>query len=75
MEPRRAPSPLLMRRLKIAGYCGLAAIALALFVAMCAILTNGALDRDAARPLTDDGAELHGGAPAGTAPTQTAPSS
>ncbi|KVD40638.1 hypothetical protein WS61_20435 [Burkholderia sp. ABCPW 11] len=38
-----------LRHLKIAGYCGLAAVVLALFVAMCAILTESARDRDAAR--------------------------
>ena len=76
MSPRRAPSDVLMRRLRIAGYCGLAAIALALFVAMCAILADSALDRETARPLMDDGTELHGGTPtAGSAaPPQTSPS-
>lgn len=35
-----------LRNLKIAGYCGLAAVALALFVAMCAILKESSLERD-----------------------------
>ena len=38
-----------LRNLKIAGYCGLAAVVLALFVAMCAILKESALERDAAQ--------------------------
>ncbi|OMG72286.1 hypothetical protein [Burkholderia ubonensis] len=50
-----------LRHLKIAGYCGLAAVALALFVAMCAILKESALERDAARQPADT-VELHGGA-------------
>ncbi|AOJ79167.1 hypothetical protein [Burkholderia ubonensis] len=47
-----------LRHLKIAGYCGLAAVALALFVAMCAILKESALERDAARH-TGETPELH----------------
>ncbi|WP_431823884.1 hypothetical protein [Burkholderia sp. F1] len=47
-----------LRHLKIAGYCGLAAVALALFVAMCAILNESALERDAAQQPADT-AELH----------------
>ncbi|WP_321930370.1 hypothetical protein [Burkholderia cenocepacia] len=47
-----------LRHLKIAGYCGLAAVVLALFVAMCAILKESALDRDAARHPADT-PELH----------------
>ncbi|MDN7676732.1 hypothetical protein QZM22_30720 [Burkholderia oklahomensis] len=50
------------RTLRIAGYCGLAAIALALFVAMCAILKDSALDREATRQLQTENVELHGGA-------------
>ncbi|MET5013165.1 hypothetical protein AAHH80_39640, partial [Burkholderia pseudomallei] len=50
------------RRLKFVGYCGLAAIALALFVAMCAILIDSALDREAARQLQNGNVDLHGGA-------------
>ncbi|MBY4871167.1 hypothetical protein DIE14_31950 [Burkholderia sp. Bp9017] len=38
-----------LRNLKIAGYCGLAAVVLALFVAMCAILKESSLERDAAQ--------------------------
>lgn len=38
-----------LRNLKIAGYCGLAAVVLALFVAMCAILKESSLERDSAR--------------------------
>ncbi|ABI90534.1 hypothetical protein CH72_5026 [Burkholderia ambifaria AMMD] len=38
-----------LRNLKIAGYCGLAAVVLALFVAMCAILKESSLERDAVR--------------------------
>ena len=60
-------SPVL-RHLKIAGYCGLAAVVLALFVAMCAILKESALDRDAARHPADT-PELHdaGGSPSASA--------
>lgn len=50
-------SPLL-RHLKFAGYCGLAAVVLALFVAMCAILKDSALEREAARQPADT-PELH----------------
>ncbi|ARF86772.1 hypothetical protein [Burkholderia cenocepacia] len=59
-----------LRHLKIAGYCGLAAVVLALFVAMCAILKESALDRDAARHPADT-PELHdaGGSPAESART------
>ncbi|AGK51773.1 MULTISPECIES: hypothetical protein [Burkholderia] len=52
------------RTLRIVGYCGLGAIALALFVAMCAILKDSALDREAARQLQNGNVELHGGADA-----------
>lgn len=38
-----------LRNLKIVGYCGLAAVVLALFVAMCAILKESSLERDAAQ--------------------------
>ncbi|AOI76992.1 MULTISPECIES: hypothetical protein [Burkholderia] len=57
-----------LRHLKIAGYCGLAAVVLALFVAMCAILTESARDRDAARHPADT-PELHdaGGGPSASA--------
>ncbi|WP_175922699.1 hypothetical protein [Burkholderia latens] len=47
-----------LRNLKIAGYCGLAAVVLALFVAMCAILKESSLERDAARP-PGETSELH----------------
>lgn len=50
------------RTLKIVGYCGLAAIALALFVAMCAILKDSALNREAGRQLQNGNVEMHGGA-------------
>ncbi|WP_322067628.1 hypothetical protein [Burkholderia cenocepacia] len=57
-----------LRHLKIAGYCGLAAVVLALFVALCAILKESALDRDAARHPADT-PELHdaGGSPSASA--------
>ena len=57
-----------LRHLKIAGYCGLAAVVLARFVAMCAILKESALDRDAARHPADT-SELHdaGGSPSASA--------
>ncbi|ALX14630.1 hypothetical protein P350_24160 [Burkholderia cepacia JBK9] len=57
-----------LRNLKIAGYCGLAAVVLALFVAMCAILKESALDRDAAQHPADT-PELHdaGGGPSASA--------
>ncbi|AIO36764.1 hypothetical protein [Burkholderia pseudomultivorans] len=65
-------SPLL-RNLKIAGYCSLAAVVLALFVAMCAILKESALERDAAQQPTDT-PELHGGAgPSTTGQSAKAP--
>ncbi|CAN0627671.1 conserved protein of unknown function [Burkholderia multivorans] len=57
--PRDSHASPLLRRLKIAGYCGLVAIALALFIAMCAILKDGVLDREGA-PQSDDATELHG---------------
>ncbi|RQR22328.1 hypothetical protein DIE23_36830 [Burkholderia sp. Bp9143] len=47
-----------LRNLKIAGYCGLAAVVLALFVSMCAILKEGSLERDAARH-PGENPELH----------------
>ncbi|RQS59134.1 hypothetical protein DID96_35405 [Burkholderia sp. Bp8963] len=50
-----------LRNLKIAGYCSLAAVALALFVAMCAILKESTLERDAMQQPADT-VELHGGA-------------
>ncbi|MGU7785235.1 hypothetical protein [Burkholderia sp. PU8-34] len=56
-----------LRHLKIAGYCGLAAVALALFVAMCAILKDSALDRNAAQQPADTTEELHGAAGPATA--------
>ncbi|RQR58879.1 hypothetical protein DIE07_24355 [Burkholderia sp. Bp9002] len=62
-----------LRHLKIAGYCSLAAVALALFIAMCAILKESALERDATQPPADS-AELHGGAaPAAAAEAARAP--
>jgi hypothetical protein len=44
---------------------------------MCAILADSALDRQTARPVMDDGTELHGGTPAAgsAAPAQAGPSS
>ncbi|OJB48592.1 hypothetical protein BGV60_13120 [Burkholderia ubonensis] len=60
-----------LRHLRIAGYCGLAAVTLALFVAMCAILKESALEHDAARQPADT-AELHGSAaPATAEPART----
>ncbi|KWC62568.1 hypothetical protein [Burkholderia ubonensis] len=53
-----------LRHLRIAGYCGLAAVALALFVAMCAILKESALERDAARQPADTAELLGSTAPA-----------
>lgn len=47
-----------LRHLKIAGYCSLAAVVLALFVAMCAILKESTLERDAAQQPADT-VELH----------------
>ncbi|MBU9475303.1 hypothetical protein [Burkholderia multivorans] len=49
-----------VRHLKIVGYCGLAAVVLALFVAMCAILKESALERDAVAQQSTDSTELHG---------------
>ncbi|KDB06676.1 hypothetical protein LIG30_3942 [Burkholderia sp. lig30] len=57
--PRDSHASPLLRRLKIAGYCGLASVALALFIAMCAILKDGVLDREATLQ-SDDATELHG---------------
>ncbi|MCA8032349.1 hypothetical protein LGM46_05110 [Burkholderia arboris] len=56
-----------LRHLKIAGYCGLAAVVLALFVAMCAILKESALDRDAARHPADTPELRDGGGPSTSA--------
>ncbi|MGU7769886.1 hypothetical protein ACV229_06865 [Burkholderia sp. MR1-5-21] len=56
-----------LRNLKIAGYCGLAAVALALFIAMCAILKESALERDTAQQPADTAEELHGAAGPATA--------
>ncbi|WP_323123203.1 hypothetical protein [Burkholderia alba] len=75
MTRHSTPSGLL-RNLRIAGYCSLGAIALALFVAMCAILKDSALDREAVQRLPNDSTELHGGADADSAaatgePTRT----
>ncbi|WP_246794731.1 hypothetical protein [Burkholderia perseverans] len=50
----------LARSLRIFGYCTLAALAIALFVAMCAILRDSALDREAAQRAPNDSLELHG---------------
>ncbi|NTZ09788.1 hypothetical protein [Burkholderia metallica] len=65
-----------LRHLKIAGYCGLAAVVLALFVAMCAILTESALDRNAARHPADT-PELHeaGGGPSASTEAARTPGS
>ncbi|MDN7425811.1 hypothetical protein CFB89_16825 [Burkholderia sp. AU16741] len=65
-----------LRHLKIAGYCGLAAVVVALFVAMCAILTESALNRDAARPPADT-PELRdaGGGPSASADAARTPGS
>lgn len=64
-----------LRNLKIAGYCGLAAVVLALFVAMCAILKESALERDAAQQ-PDETPELHeaGGGPSASAEAGRTPS-
>ncbi|WP_148278610.1 hypothetical protein [Burkholderia sp. KJ006] len=39
-----------MKTLRIIGYVGLAAVAIMLLVAMCAILEDGVISRDAQRP-------------------------
>ncbi|AOK48934.1 hypothetical protein WT60_18260 [Burkholderia sp. MSMB617WGS] len=59
---RRHTHASIPRTLRIVGYCGLGAIAIALFVAMCAILKDSALDREAARQMHNENVELHGGA-------------
>ncbi|MEX3630126.1 MAG: hypothetical protein VB138_12295 [Burkholderia sp.] len=51
----------LARSLRIVAYCALAAIVIALFVAMCAILRESALDREATQRGTTDTLELHDG--------------
>ncbi|WP_414440600.1 hypothetical protein [Burkholderia sp. 22PA0106] len=51
----------LARSLRILGYGVLAAIVLALFVAMCAILHDGELNREIARGSATDTPELHSG--------------
>ncbi|SCZ34945.1 MULTISPECIES: hypothetical protein [Burkholderia] len=68
------PASPFLRHLKIAGYCGLAAVALALFVAMCAILKESSLERDAARH-TGETPELHeaGGGTSASADTARTP--
>ncbi|RQU83760.1 hypothetical protein DF133_30290 [Burkholderia cenocepacia] len=65
-----------LRHLKIAGYCGLAAVVVALFVAMCAILTESARDRDTARHPADT-PELRdaGGGPSASAESARTPGS
>ncbi|AOK18455.1 hypothetical protein WT26_20615 [Burkholderia cepacia] len=69
---KESPASPFLRNLKIVGYCGLAAVVLALFVAMCAILKESALDRDAARQPADT-AELHGSAAPATAESARTP--
>ncbi|MGS0895922.1 hypothetical protein ACVBGC_25820 [Burkholderia stagnalis] len=73
MTKENHASPFL-RNLKIAGYCGLAAVVLALFVAMCAILKESALDRDTARHPADT-PELRdaGGAPSAATDSAATP--
>ncbi|HEM7895998.1 MULTISPECIES: hypothetical protein [Burkholderia cepacia complex] len=39
-----------MKTLRIIGYVGLAAVAIMLLVAMCTILEDGVISRDAQRP-------------------------
>ncbi len=51
----------LARSLRIVAYCTLAAIAVALFVAMCAILRDSAIDREVSQRGATDTLELHGG--------------
>lgn len=58
---RHSAPPSLMKNLKIVGYCGLAAVALALFVAMCAILKDNALDHPALHAQPGENIELHSG--------------
>ncbi|WP_269502046.1 hypothetical protein [Burkholderia sp. IMCC1007] len=72
MTKENHASPFL-RNLKIVGYCGLAAIVLALFVAMCAILKESSLERDAAQH-PGETPELHeagGGTSASTESAKT----
>lgn len=51
----------LARSLRFLGYGVLAVIAIALFVAMCAILHDGELNREIARGSATDTPELHSG--------------
>ncbi len=51
----------LARSLRIVAYCSLAAIVIALFVAMCAILRDSAIDREVSQRGATDTLELHGG--------------
>ncbi|MBR8181621.1 hypothetical protein [Burkholderia ambifaria] len=60
-----------LRNLKIAGYCGLAAVVLALFVAMCAILKENSLERDTARH-PGETPELHEAGDSTSASTESA---
>ncbi|QQJ99297.1 hypothetical protein JG536_25200 [Burkholderia ambifaria] len=60
-----------LRNLKIAGYCGLAAVVLALFVAMCAILKENSLERDAAQH-PGETPELHEAGDSTSASTESA---
>ncbi|KVE30693.1 hypothetical protein [Burkholderia sp. TSV86] len=55
------------KKLGIAGYCNLAAIAIGLFVAMCAILKNGVIEREATHRRQNENVELHGSTDAGHA--------
>ncbi|WP_257828101.1 hypothetical protein [Burkholderia glumae] len=68
----------LARSLRIVGYGALAALAIALFVAICAILRDSALDREATHQAPTDTLELHGSTGASPdaapeAPTARAP--
>ncbi|KAF1025191.1 MAG: hypothetical protein GAK40_01443 [Burkholderia plantarii] len=71
-----APQAPLARSLRIAGYGTLALVALALFIAMCAILRDGALDREAAlRAATGALVARHGTANTGDGSPDVTPES
>ncbi|KHK59194.1 hypothetical protein PI86_09640 [Burkholderia sp. A9] len=71
---KESPASPFLRNLKIIGYGGLAAVVLALFIAMCAILKESALERDTA-PHPGETPELHeaGGGPSTSAEAARTP--
>ncbi|AFQ51930.1 hypothetical protein [Burkholderia cepacia] len=71
---KESPASPFLRNLKIIGYGGLAVVVLALFIAMCAILKESALERDTAQH-PGETPELHeaGGGPSTSAEAARTP--